>query len=163
MYEKDFCPKSLPPISLSPFCSLYYRTPLSAWVTLARSHHTISSKAWRLIQPLDEKKERIMEIYVGNLSYQAQESDVQEAFEQHGTVERVQLIQDRFTGRSKGFGFVSMPDFKEAQAAIKALDGAEICGRSVTVNQARPREERPTGSRGGGGGDSYRSRGRERR
>ncbi len=94
-----------------------------------------------------------MEIYVGNLSYQATEGDIEAAFGQHGVVDRVQIIQDKFTGRSKGFAFVSMSDWKEAQAAIKALDGAEIVGRVVKVNQARPREER---SQSGGGGGGYR-------
>lgn len=103
-----------------------------------------------------------MEIYVGNLSYQATEGDLEAAFAQHGVVDRVQIIQDKFTGRSKGFAFVSMSDWKEAQAAIKALDGSEIAGRAVKVNQARPREERPQGGGGGyrgGGFGGHRERG----
>ncbi len=93
-----------------------------------------------------------MEIYVGNLSYQTDESSLNNAFAAYGAVERVQVISDKFTGRSKGFGFVTMNDPGEAQAAIEALNGAQLDGRPITVNQARPREERPFGGGGGGGG-----------
>jgi len=93
-----------------------------------------------------------MEIYVGNLSYNTDEAALQQAFSAHGTVERVQMITDKFTGRSKGFAFVTMNDLKEAQNAMDALNGTTMDGRPLTVNQARPREERrPSG--GGGGGD----------
>ena len=93
-----------------------------------------------------------MEIYVGNLSYNTDETALQNAFGAHGTVERVQIITDKFTGRSKGFAFVSMNDLKEAQNAMDAINGTEIDGRAVTVNQARPREERSGGGGYGGGG-----------
>lgn len=88
-------------------------------------------------------------IYVGNLSFRATEDDVRNAFAAHGEVASVSIVMDRETGRSRGFAFVEMPNASEAQAAIEALNGQEISGRGVTVNEARPREERP---RGGGGG-----------
>ena len=88
-------------------------------------------------------------IYVGNLSYQATEDDVREAFEQFGQVSSVNIIKDRETGRSRGFGFVEMPEADEAKQAIEGLNLQAISGRNVTVNEARPRSDR---SRGGGGG-----------
>jgi RNA recognition motif-containing protein len=101
-----------------------------------------------------------MEIYVGNLSYNTDEATLNEAFGAHGTVDRVQLITDKFTGRSKGFAFVTMNDLKEAQNAMDALNGVQIDGRAITVNQARPREDRPrpSGGGGGGGGGGYGNR-----
>jgi len=84
-----------------------------------------------------------MNIYVGNLSYDARENDLREAFEQYGSVDNVNIIMDRYTNRSKGFGFVEMPSDEEAKAAIDGLNGKEILGRAVKVNEARPREERP--------------------
>jgi RNA recognition motif-containing protein len=91
-------------------------------------------------------------LYVGNLSYQVDSSSLQQLFEAHGTVESAEIISDRETGRSKGFGFVQMGTDEEAQAAIAALNGQQHDGRALTVNEARPREERP---RGGGGGGGY--------
>ena len=91
-----------------------------------------------------------MKLYVGNLPYSMTDADLQDLFSQHGTVQSVQIIIDRDTGRSKGFGFVEMGSSEEAQAAIAALHDKEINGRKLTVNEARPREER--GPRGGGGG-----------
>ena len=91
-----------------------------------------------------------MRIYVGNISYQTNEEDLRQAFEEHGQVEDVAIIRDRDTGRSKGFAFVEMPTSEEAEAAISAINGKEIEGRSVTVSEARPRPER--GFSGGGGG-----------
>jgi RNA recognition motif-containing protein len=90
-------------------------------------------------------------IYVGNLAYGVSSSDLQQMFEAHGTVQSAQVIMDRDTGRSKGFGFVEMDTEADAQAAIAALNGKEMDGRTLTVNEARPREERG-GSGGGGGG-----------
>ena len=84
-----------------------------------------------------------MNIYVGNLAYSVTEDELRSAFEQFGEVSRVNVIMDRETGRSKGFGFVEMPDNAEADAAIKALNDTAIGGRNIKVNQARPREERP--------------------
>ncbi|MCL4193423.1 MAG: RNA-binding protein [Thermoguttaceae bacterium] len=90
-------------------------------------------------------------IYVGNLAHAATEEDVREAFSQHGTVAEVKIITDRETGRPRGFAFVEMPNAAEAVTAIKEMNLAEIRGRSVTVNEARPKsDDRPR--RGGGGG-----------
>ena len=92
-------------------------------------------------------------LYVGNLAYGVTSSDLQEMFEAHGTVQSAQVIMDRETNRSKGFGFVEMGSDQEAQAAIAALSGKEVDGRSLTVNEAKPREDRGGGgSRGGYGG-----------
>ena len=87
-------------------------------------------------------------IYVGNLPFSANESEVRDLFSQHGTVESVSLITDRETGRPRGFAFVTMNTAEGAEAAIKALNGKEWNGRALTVNEARPREER-AGSYGG--------------
>lgn len=98
-----------------------------------------------------------MSIYVGNLSYQVTEEDVNTVFSEYGTVTRVQLPTDRETGRMRGFGFVEMSSEAEEQAAIDALDGAEWMGRDLKVNKAKPREERPaSGGWGGGGGGNRR-------
>src|SRR5687768_5160314 len=91
-------------------------------------------------------------LYVGNLSYNTTSSDLEQLFSQHGTVQSAEVIQDRDTGRSKGFGFVQMGSDAEAQAAIAALSGQEHDGRALTVNEAKPREDRPRGGGGGGGG-----------
>ncbi len=90
-------------------------------------------------------------LYVGNLSYQVDSSELEQLFSQHGTVESAQIINDRETGRSKGFGFVEMSSDSEAQAAIAALNGQEHGGRALTVNEAKPREERSGGGGGRGG------------
>ena len=90
-------------------------------------------------------------LYVGNLAYSVTDSVLESLFEEHGTVQSVQVIMDRDTGRSKGFGFVEMNSDAEAQAAISALNGQEVEERALTVNEAKPREDRG-GSRGGGGG-----------
>ena len=92
-----------------------------------------------------------MNIYVGNLSYEATQDDLRQAFEAHGEVSSVSIIMDKMTGRSRGFGFVEMPDQAAGQAAINALNLQEIRGRAMTVNEARPKAE-GGGSRGGGGG-----------
>ena len=91
-------------------------------------------------------------LYVGNLSYNTTSSDLEQLFAQHGTVSSAEVIQDRDTGRSKGFGFVQMGSDDEAQAAIAALNGQQHDGRNLTVNEAKPREDRPRGGGGGGGG-----------
>jgi RNA recognition motif-containing protein len=91
-------------------------------------------------------------LYVGNLSYDVDSSALEQLFAAHGTVQSAQIITDRDTGRSKGFGFVEMGSDAEAQAAISALNGQENGGRALTVNEAKPREERPRGGGGGGGG-----------
>lgn len=84
-----------------------------------------------------------MNIYVGNLSYAAADNDLREAFEAFGEVLSATVIKDKLTGRSRGFGFVEMPNDSEAQNAIKELSGKEIKGRAISVNEARPRTERP--------------------
>jgi RNA recognition motif-containing protein len=91
-------------------------------------------------------------LYVGNLSYNVDSSQLQELFAAHGTVASAEVIADRMTGRSKGFGFVEMGTNEEAQAAIGALHGKEFDGRPLTVNEARPKEERSGGGGGGYGG-----------
>lgn len=84
-----------------------------------------------------------MNIYVGNLSYQATDEDLRAAFEAFGQVSSAQVIKDKFTGRSRGFGFVEMPDSGEGQKAIDGVNNQDIAGRPVRVNEARPREDRP--------------------
>ena len=88
-------------------------------------------------------------LYVGNLSYSVNDDELNALFSQYGTVSSAKVISDRDTGRSKGFGFVEMPNDAEAQAAIDALNGKENNGRSLTVNEAKPREPRPFRPRGG--------------
>jgi RNA recognition motif-containing protein len=87
-------------------------------------------------------------LYVGNLSYGTTDSDLQGLFEPHGTVQSAQVIMDRDTGRSKGFGFIEMDSGEQAQAAITALNGQEVNGRALTVNEARPREDRRSAAGG---------------
>jgi RNA recognition motif-containing protein len=97
-----------------------------------------------------------MNIYIGNLPYSTDEQGLKEWFSQYGEVTRTSVITDRATGRSRGFGFVEMANDDEALAAIEATDGTEYGGRSLVVNEAKPREERPQGGNGGGrprGGD----------
>jgi len=91
-------------------------------------------------------------LYVGNLSYDVDSSALEQLFTSHGTVQSAQIITDRDTGRSKGFGFVEMGSDSEAQAAISAVNGKDIGGRALTVNEAKPREDRPRTGGGGGRG-----------
>ena len=93
-----------------------------------------------------------MNIYVGNLSYGVTEDELREAFGAYGEISSVSLISDKFSGQSKGFGFVEMPNNSEADAAIKALNETPLKGRNMRVNQAKPRTDRPQRSGGGGGG-----------
>lgn len=92
-----------------------------------------------------------MKLYVGNLSFETTENDIQDLFEQHGQVGEVRLMMDRMTGKSRGFAFVTMNDDEQAKAAMSTLNGKDFNGRPLTVNEARPREERG----GGGGGRPY--------
>jgi RNA recognition motif-containing protein len=95
-----------------------------------------------------------MNIFVAKLNYDTQEGDLLDAFEAYGTVDSCKIIMDKFTGRSKGFGFVEMPNDEEAQNAINDLNDAEMDGRTIVVKKAEPRENRGGGDRrGGGGGD----------
>ena len=91
-------------------------------------------------------------LYVGNLSYSIRDDDLQQAFSQFGSVSSAKVMMDRDTGRSKGFGFVEMGSDAEAQSAISGMNGKDLDGRAVVVNEARPREERPGGGGFGGGG-----------
>jgi RNA recognition motif-containing protein len=91
-----------------------------------------------------------MNIYVGNLSYDTTSDELRDAFAAHGDVASATVVSDKFTGRSRGFGFVEMPDEEEARSAIETLNGSDLHGRPLTVNEARPRPER-SGPRGGGG------------
>ncbi len=102
-----------------------------------------------------------MNIYVGNLSFNATEGDIRQAFGAHGEVSTVSLIKDQFTGRPRGFAFVEMPNAGEANSAIAALNGKEMQGRNLVVNEAQPRADRPR--MGGGGGGGGRSNGMGRR
>ena len=92
-----------------------------------------------------------MNIYVGNLPWGLSEEDLREAFEAFGEVASIKIIQDKFTGRSRGFGFVEMPNNEEGDAAISALNGKDLKGREIVVNQARPRRD----DQGGGGGGDF--------
>ena len=91
-------------------------------------------------------------LFVGNLSFNATDQQLRDLFGAHGTVQEVDVIKDKFSGRPRGFGFVTMETKEAADAAIKALNGKDIDGRALTVNEARPREERPPRSGGGYGG-----------
>ncbi|MDA1044610.1 MAG: RNA-binding protein, partial [Verrucomicrobia bacterium] len=93
-----------------------------------------------------------MDIYVGNLPYKADDKSLQELFSKHGTVTSARVISDKFSGESKGFGFVEMPDQKEATAAIEALNEQDFLGRNLRVNESQPK---PRDDRGGGGGGGY--------
>jgi|SRR5437868_4633977 RNA recognition motif-containing protein len=108
-------------------------------------------------------------LYVGNLPHSTTESELRTAFEAHGAVEKVSLVTDRETGRARGFAFVEMTDASEAEKAIAALNGSELGGRKLTINEAKPRAERPRsggqrfGGGGGGRGDDYRGHARQPR
>ena len=91
-----------------------------------------------------------MKLYVGNLSFQTSSEDLQQLFAQAGTVESAAVVEDRDTGRSRGFGFVEMASKEDGEKAIQQFNGTDLNGRNLTVNEARPREDR--GNRGGGGG-----------
>ena len=93
-----------------------------------------------------------MKLYVGNLSFETTENDLQDLFAQHGAVNEAHLMMDRMTGKSRGFAFVTMNDGAQANAAMSALNGRELNGRTLTVSEARPREQRPFG---GGGRRSF--------
>jgi len=107
-----------------------------------------------------------MKLYVGNLSFESTENDLQDLFEQHGAVSEVNLMMDRMTGKSRGFAFITMGSEEDAQNAISKFNGQTVEGRPLTVNEARPREPRPPGGGGrgyGGGGYGGRREGGQRR
>jgi RNA recognition motif-containing protein len=93
-----------------------------------------------------------MNIYVGNLPYSMGDAELRQLFEEFGAVSSASVVKDKFTGRSRGFGFVEMADGGEASRAIESTNGRSLAGRGLVVNEARPREERPRGNWGGGGG-----------
>jgi RNA recognition motif-containing protein len=99
-----------------------------------------------------------MNIFVGNLSRDVTEEDLRQAFSAHGTVDRVSILKDKFSGEPRGFGFVEMPAKAEAQAAINALNQADLKGRALNVNEARPKTERSGGGGGGGGRGGFGNR-----
>ena len=102
-----------------------------------------------------------MNIYVGNLSYNATEEELRQAFEAHGTVTSVTIVKDKFSGKSRGFGFVEMADDSDAKTAINDINGKDLGGRAITVNEARPRNnDRGPRRSGGGGGGGYGGGGR---
>ena len=103
-----------------------------------------------------------MKLYVGNLSFQTSSDDLQQLFSQAGTVESAAVVEDRDTGRSRGFGFVEMSTSEEGQAAIQQFNGKEVGGRALNVNEAKPREDRGGGNRGGFGGGRNGGGGRSR-
>jgi RNA recognition motif-containing protein len=102
------------------------------------------------------KEYALKNIYVGNISFQTTEQDLDAAFSAYGQVDRVQIVKDRDTGQARGFAFVEMPVNGDADKAMAALNGAEVGGRTLTVNEARPREPRAGGFGGGGGGGGNR-------
>jgi cold-inducible RNA-binding protein len=104
-----------------------------------------------------------MNLYVSNLAYAVSDTDLRVAFEQFGAVNSARVIMDRETGRSRGFGFVEMPENHEGQAAIDGMNGQEVGGRPIKVVEARPKEDRPAGGGGGGGGGFRRGGGGRQR
>ena len=101
-------------------------------------------------------------IYVGNLSFDASEDQVRSLFEAYGAVDKVNIITDRDTGQPRGFAFVEMPDDDAANKAIEALNGTNLGGRNLNINEARPKTDRPRGGAGGGGRGGYGGGGRDR-
>ncbi len=97
-----------------------------------------------------------MNIFVGNLNYDSSDGDLESAFAQFGTVDSAQVIKDRESGRSRGFGFVEMGNDEDARSAVEGLNGADLNGRALTVNEAKPRNSGGGGNRGGGGGGGSR-------
>jgi RNA recognition motif-containing protein len=103
----------------------------------------------------DLRSTTLKNIYVGNIPFQMTEQDLDAAFSAYGQVDRVQIVKDRETGQARGFAFVEMPVNSDADKAMAALNGAELGGRTLTVNEARPREPRAAGGFGGGGGNRF--------
>jgi len=117
------------------------------------SGHSKAKKQWDSTNK-DKEKEHIMDakMYVGNLSYDVTQEELQALFEAHGAVSDVFIVKDRESGRPRGFAFVTMEEKSAMDAAIEALNGEEFMGRNLAINEARPREDRPRGGGGGGGG-----------
>jgi len=124
---------------------------------------TFGNSLWKVPVCRTVKYHMSNKLFVGNLSFDTTENDLQDAFAAHGTVVETNLMMDRETGRPRGFGFITMSSAEEAQKAIAALNGSQLGGRALTVNVAKPREERPAGGGGrreygGGGGAGRRER-----
>jgi len=122
-------------------------------VIQSESGHSKAKKQWDSPNK-DKEKEHIMDakMYVGNLSYDVTQEELQALFEAHGAVSDVFIVKDRESGRPRGFAFVTMEEKSAMDAAIEALNGEEFMGRNLAINEARPREDRPRGGGGGGGG-----------
>src|SRR5687768_18039498 len=138
--QVSFCPQQSFPLTVLPIWANVVAPFLATWKVKRGSGRPNS-----LGETMGKK------LYVGNLSYDVDSSQLEQLFSAHGTVESAQVINDRDTGRSKGFGFVEMSSDAEAQAAIAAVNGQDHGGRALTVNEAKPREDRPKGGGGGGG------------
>ena len=111
---------------------------------------------YKQVQSIYTRSFNIMNIFVGSLPFSLQENELQEFFEEYGEVSSAKIITDKFTGRSKGFGFVEMPDDAQAQKAIDELNGAEVSGRTIVVNKSEEKKDGPKRSSfGGGGGGGY--------
>jgi cold-inducible RNA-binding protein len=129
---------------------------------------TFGNSLWKVSVCRTVKHRMGNKLFVGNLSFNTTENDLQDAFAAHGTVTEANLMMDRVSGRPRGFAFVTMSTDEEAQKAIAAMNGKQLDGRALTVNEARPREERPGGGGGGGrresggGGGGYSGGGRNR-
>jgi hypothetical protein len=123
----------------------------TVWAKRLASFHRTRKVKYGFIAQLQRRTNMGKKLYVGNMSYEMDSSALQELFSAHGTVQSAEIISDRETGRSKGFGFVEMGSDAEAQAAIAALNGKEHGGRALTVNEAKPRESRGPGGGGRGG------------
>ncbi len=119
---------------------------------------TFGNSLWKVTVSRTVKHHMSNKLFVGNLSFKTTENDLQDAFAAHGTVTETNLMMDRVTGRPRGFGFVTMSTPEEAQKAIAALNGKQLGGRALTVNVAKPREERAPGGGGGGGRREYGAR-----
>ncbi len=122
-------------------CSWKEGPRLTKKLQTALAYHRCPTRTRAFPEPI--VKSNTMDIYVGNLPWSASEQEIADAFAEHGTVEKATIIIDRDSGRSKGFGFVTMNDNDEANTAIEALNGYELDGRALKINEARPREERP--------------------
>jgi RNA recognition motif-containing protein len=129
----------------------YRATSLGPPVLILRSEISLTPRRiWDDAAP--QRVHMSNKLYVGNLSFDTTENELQDLFASAGAVQEVILIQDRITGRSKGFGFVTMSNAEDAKKAISQINGKNIGGRALTVNEARPKEDRPSGGGGGGGG-----------
>jgi hypothetical protein len=131
--------------------AIHLYSQICAWKQRLRLNGSRWVEAPHGLQEMERGSPVGNKLYVGNLSYNIRDDDLQQAFAQYGTVSSAKVMMDRDTGRSKGFGFVEMGSDAEAQSAINGMNGQALDGRAIVVNEARPREERPGGFGGGGG------------